>query len=69
MAGRIVIIDGNALVHRAFHAIPTLTSPKGELVNAIYGVASMLLKVLADLHPECAVAAFDTPAPPFRQTE
>ena len=69
MAGRIVIIDGNALVHRAFHAIPTLTSPKGELVNAIYGVASMLLKVLPDLHPEYAVAAFDTSAPTFRHQE
>ncbi len=66
---RIVLIDGNALVHRAFHALPPLTSPKGELVNATYGVASMLLKALQDLHPEYAAAAFDTPVPTFRHRE
>ncbi len=69
MAARIVLIDGNALVHRAFHALPPLTSPKGELVNATYGVASMLLKVLADLRPEYVAAAFDTPVPTFRHRE
>jgi DNA polymerase I len=69
MAARIVLIDGNALVHRAFHALPPLTSPKGELVNATYGVASMLLKVLPDLHPEYVAAAFDTPVPTFRHIE
>ncbi len=69
MAARIVLIDGNALVHRAFHALPPLTSPKGELVNATYGVASMLLKVLAELHPEYVAAAFDTPVPTFRHRE
>jgi DNA polymerase I len=66
MAGKIALIDGNALVHRAFHALPPLTSPKGELVNATYGVATMLLKVLQEMHPEYAVAAFDTPVPTFR---
>ncbi|HEX2923476.1 MAG TPA: 5'-3' exonuclease H3TH domain-containing protein [Chloroflexota bacterium] len=66
MAGKIALIDGNALVHRAFHALPPLTSPKGELVNATYGVATMLLKVLQEMHPEYAAAAFDTPVPTFR---
>ena len=69
MSGKIVLIDGNALVHRAFHALPPLTSPKGELVNATYGVASMVLKVLQEIHPEYAAAAFDTPAPTFRHVE
>jgi DNA polymerase I len=69
MAGRIVIVDGNALVHRAFHALPPLTSPKGELVNATYGVASMLLKVLHEIQPGYAAAAFDTPVPTFRHRE
>jgi len=69
MAARIVLIDGNALVHRAFHALPLLTSPRGELVNATYGVASMLLKVLHDLHSEYVAAAFDTPVPTFRHRE
>ncbi len=69
MAARIVLIDGNALVHRAFHALPPLTSPRGEFVNATYGVASMLLKVLAELHPEYVAAAFDTTVPSFRHRE
>jgi DNA polymerase-1 len=44
--------DGNVLVHRAFHALPSLTQPKtGELVNAVYGSASTLLKVFADFKP------------------
>ena len=42
----LVLFDGNALVHRAYHALPPLTVSKtGEMVNAVYGVASMLLKV------------------------
>ncbi len=69
MAERFALIDGNALVHRAFHALPPLTSPKGELVNAVYGVATMLLKVLQEMHPEYAAAAFDTPVPTFRHVE
>lgn len=69
MAAKIALIDGNALIHRAFHALPPLTSPKGELVNATYGVASMLLKVLPELHPEYAAAAFDTPVPTFRHVD
>lgn len=66
MAPNIALVDGNALVHRAFHALPPLTSPKGELVNATYGVASMLLKVLQEMRPEYMAAAFDTPVPTFR---
>lgn len=63
---RLVIIDGNALIHRAFHALPNLTSPKGEPVNAVYGFALVFLKVLKDLKPEYVVAAFDPPGKTFR---
>ncbi|MFN0073183.1 MAG: DNA polymerase I [Chloroflexota bacterium] len=65
----LVLIDGHALVHRAFHAIPELTSPSGELVNAVFGFASMLVKVCADLKPRYLEAAFDTPVKTFRHTE
>lgn len=65
----LVLIDGHALVHRAFHAIPELTSPKGELVNAVFGFASMLVKVCADLKPHYLKAAFDTPSKTFRHNE
>ena len=63
---RLVLIDGNALLHRAYHATPPLTTSKGELVNAVYGFSSMLLKVLQELHPEYLAVAWDTKAPTFR---
>ena len=69
MAERLVLIDGNAILHRAYHALPPLTNRSGELVNAVYGFASMLFKIFADLHPEYIVVAFDTAKPTFRQQE
>jgi DNA polymerase-1 len=63
----LLLFDGNALVHRAFHALPPLTEPKtGELVNAVYGFASTLLKVFADYKPTHWAVAFDRPTPTFR---
>jgi DNA polymerase-1 len=63
----LLLFDGNALVHRAFHALPPLTQHKtGELVNAVYGFASTLLKVFADLKPTHWAIAFDRPTPTFR---
>jgi DNA polymerase-1 len=63
----LLLFDGNALVHRAFHALPPLTQPKtGELVNAVYGFANTLLKVLADFKPTHWAVAFDRPTPTFR---
>lgn len=65
----LLLIDGNALLHRAFHALPELTDPKGRLVNAVYGFSSILLKVLNELRPQFVVAAFDMAAPTFRHEE
>jgi len=62
----LVIIDSNALVHRAFHALPELTSPQGKPVNALYGFLLVFLKALKDLHPDYIVATFDLPGPTFR---
>ena len=63
----LLLFDGNALVHRAFHALPPLTVPKtGEMVGAVYGFASMLLKVLSDIKPTHYAIAFDRPTPTFR---
>jgi len=63
----LLLFDGNALVHRAFHAIPPLTLSKtGEMVNAVQGFASILLKVLAELKPSHWAIAFDLPTPTFR---
>lgn len=68
-AKRFVLIDGNALMHRAFHAMPPLTTSNGELVNAVYGFTSMLLTIFKDLHPEYVACAFDMKAPTFRNLE
>ncbi len=62
----VVIIDGNAIIHRAYHALPPLTAPDGTLVNAVYGFASMLLKVMADLKPDYLVTTFDVAGGTFR---
>jgi DNA polymerase-1 len=66
LANTLIAIDGNSLIHRAFHALPPLTSPKGDLTNASFGFTNMLIRVMGDLHPTHAAAAFDTPRPTFR---
>jgi DNA polymerase-1 len=67
--GKLVIIDGHAIMHRAFHAIPPLTTPNGEPINAVHGFVSMLLKIVQDVKPTSIVVAFDEKAPTFRQKE
>jgi len=63
----LVLFDGSALVHRAFHALPPLTVSKtGEVVSAVYGFALMLLKVVNELGPTHCAIAFDRAAPTFR---
>jgi DNA polymerase I len=67
--GKLVLIDGNAILHRAFHAMPPLTTRSGEPINAVYGLVSMFLRVVADLKPDAIAVAFDEAAPTFRQKE
>ena len=63
----LVLFDGNAIIHRAFHALPPLTVHKtGETVGAVYGFAQMLLKAINDLKPTHYAIAFDKAAPTFR---
>lgn len=66
---RFVIIDGNAIVHRAYHAIPPLTTKDGVMVNAVYGFTSMLLKVLKDLKPTHLAVSFDVAGGNFRHVK
>lgn len=64
---RIVLIDGNSLVYRAFFALPTtLTTSSGQVTNAVYGFTSMLLKLLREEKPDAVIVAFDRAAPTFR---
>ena len=62
----LLLIDGNAIMHRAFHALPPLTSKDGTPTNVIYGFISMTYKVITDFKPDYVAAAFDTPEPTFR---
>ncbi|MDO8669024.1 MAG: DNA polymerase I [Candidatus Buchananbacteria bacterium] len=66
---KLIIIDGNALVHRAFHALPPMTTKDGVMVNAVYGFTAILLKVLKDLKPDYIVATFDLKEKTFRHKE
>jgi DNA polymerase-1 len=66
---KLVLIDSNALVHRAFHALPALSSPSGKPTNAVYGFTSVLLKMIGDIKPDYIVATFDLAGPTFRHDE
>ena len=63
------MIDGNAILHRAFHALPPLTTKRGEPINAVYGLISMLLRVIQDLKPTHISVCFDEKEPTFRHKE
>jgi DNA polymerase I len=66
---KLILIDGNALLHRAYHAYPPLSTPKGELINAVYGFSSMLLSVIDKLSPTHVAVAWDLKEPTFRKKE
>src|SRR3989304_7167454 len=63
---KFVLFDGNAVVHRAYHALPPLTTKTGEVVHAVYGFSLILIKVLNELKPDCVAVAFDVKGPTFR---
>jgi len=63
---RLVLVDAPAIVHRAFHAIPHLTTKSGQPVNAVYGFCMIFLNMIRDLKPDFLVTAFDIKKPTFR---
>ncbi|MDD5527937.1 MAG: DNA polymerase I [Patescibacteria group bacterium] len=64
---KLIIIDGNALIHRSFHALPpTLRTKDGELVNAVYGFSAVLLKAWRELKPDYIALTLDMKGPTFR---
>lgn len=65
---KLLVIDGNAILHRAYHALPPLTNAKGETVQAVYGFFSMLLNVLVEQKPKYLIVCFDRPGPTVRQS-
>ena len=62
----LLLLDANGLVYRAFYALPYFTTTDGRPTNAVYGFTTMLLKVLDEIAPRYAAAAFDKPGPTFR---
>jgi len=65
----LLLIDGNSLFHRAYHALPPLSDKTGENANAVFGFSNMLLKAIGEVKPDFIACAFDTKAPTFRHVE
>lgn len=63
---KLVLIDGHAVMHRAYHALPPLTTKDGEPINAVYGLISMLLGLIQAFKPEYIAICFDRKEPTFR---
>ncbi|MBI2573967.1 MAG: hypothetical protein HYV78_01050 [Candidatus Wildermuthbacteria bacterium] len=66
MTDRLLLIDANSLIHRAFHALPSLTTAKGEQTGAVYGFVLALFKAIGAFRPSYIAAAFDMAAPTLR---
>lgn len=63
---RLVLLDAHAIIHRAYHALPDFSSSKGEPTGGLYGLVTMLIKLVGDLKPDYLVAAYDLPGPTHR---
>jgi DNA polymerase-1 len=65
-AKKLVLLDSHAILHRAYHALPDFASSKGEPTGALYGLTTMLMKIVDDIEPDYIVACYDLPGPTFR---
>ena len=63
---RLVLLDTHAIIHRAYHALPEFTGPDGAPTGALYGLVSMIIKLVNDLEPDYVAACFDLPGPTVR---
>ena len=67
---KLVLIDGHAMIHRAFHAVPEdMSTRSGEVVNATFGFTMLLMKALNDEKPDYIAMTFDRPVPTFRHQQ
>jgi len=66
---KLLIVDGHALLHRAFHALPQLTTKNGQLVNAVYGFFLIFLNALKEQKPDYIAVCFDRAEPTFRHNK
>ena len=63
---RLVLLDAHAILHRAYHALPDFASSKGEPTGALYGLSTMLIKIIEDLKPDYLIACYDVKGPTYR---
>ena len=63
---RLVLLDAHAILHRAYHALPDFMSAKGEPTGALYGLTTMLIKIIDELKPDYLVSCYDLPQPTYR---
>jgi DNA polymerase-1 len=63
---RVYVVDAHSLIFQVFHALPDMTSPRGEHVNAVYGFVRDILQLLEQKQPDVIIAALDPPGPTFR---
>lgn len=63
---KLVLLDAHAILHRAYHALPDFASSKGEPTGALYGISTMLIKIIGELKPDYLVACYDLPKPTYR---
>ncbi len=63
---RLVLLDAHAIIHRAYHALPDFSNSAGEPTGALYGIATMLMKIVTDFKPDYIVACYDLPQKTFR---
>jgi DNA polymerase I len=66
---RLMLLDGYGLVYRGYFALPPLTTSKGDLVNGVFGFASIVLRGIQDLQPDYLAVSFDLPGPTFRHKQ
>ncbi len=64
---KLILLDSNSLLNRAFYALPPMSSVDGKPTNAVYGYVNMLLKIIAEAQPSHIIATFDVKAPTFRK--
>jgi 5'-3' exonuclease len=66
MKKTIVLLDSHAIIHRAYHALPSFANSEGVPTGALYGLLSMIIRIIEELKPDYIVAAYDLPKPTFR---
>lgn len=63
---KLVLLDVHAIIHRAYHALPEFATSKGEPTGALYGLSTMLLKIISDIKPDYIATCYDLPKPTYR---